>query len=268
MKMESGHGKMNVAERDQWARMMTTEDVAGRNQNWCRVKLRLYGALNKRHYELGGCQWDRSWLVKQGWSIRYLLCVQMNTFPFRMVDGDFWLQLVFITISFVLHFVINPLHKTVLETESCCVLLQLLAVCHRPGTLSCSNQAKRKLKFCFLYSLFFPGAVLIDQYCNPLSDICLKSVQAQVDEITDKVRKVLRTKNPRHPSVASKAGTVQKCFTAERFFKSQYRQMRWNSCWTIAALSIVVSHRAWSIFWHLLKPLLRQQLFVRPQKLN
>ncbi|XP_031447949.1 F-box only protein 21 isoform X2 [Phasianus colchicus] len=55
---------------------------------------------------------------------------------------------------------------------------------------------------------FLEGAVLIDQYCNPLSDICLKSVQAQVDEITDKVRKVLRTKNPRHPSVASKAGEI------------------------------------------------------------
>uniref|UniRef100_A0A8C3V868 F-box protein 21 n=37 Tax=Passeriformes TaxID=9126 RepID=A0A8C3V868_CATUS len=55
---------------------------------------------------------------------------------------------------------------------------------------------------------FLEGAVLIDQYCNPLSDICLKSVQAQVDDITDKVRKVLRTKNPRHPSLASKAGEV------------------------------------------------------------
>lgn len=72
------------------------------------------------------------------------------------------------------------------------------------------SKEKKKLKSCFLYSLFFPGAVLIDQYCNPLSDICLKSVQAQVDDITDKVRKVLRTKNPRHPSLASKAGTVQK----------------------------------------------------------
>ncbi|NXR13532.1 FBX21 protein, partial [Semnornis frantzii] len=55
---------------------------------------------------------------------------------------------------------------------------------------------------------FVAGAVLIDQYCNPLSDICLRSVQAQVDDITDKVRKVLRAKNPRHPSLASKAGEV------------------------------------------------------------
>lgn len=125
-----------------------------------------------------------------------------------------------------LPFVMNPIYKTELEEESCCVLLQLLAVCHRPGTLSSSNQAKRKLKFCFLYSLFFPGAVLIDQYCNPLSDICLKGVQAQVDEITDKVRKALRAKNPRHPSVASKAGTVQKCLSAEPFLSSQYRQGR------------------------------------------
>ncbi|XP_050780100.1 F-box only protein 21 isoform X3 [Gopherus flavomarginatus] len=55
---------------------------------------------------------------------------------------------------------------------------------------------------------FLEGAVLIDQYCNPLSDICLTSVQVQVDDITDKVRKVLRTKNPRHPSLAPKAGEV------------------------------------------------------------
>ncbi|XP_074868937.1 F-box only protein 21 isoform X2 [Carettochelys insculpta] len=41
-----------------------------------------------------------------------------------------------------------------------------------------------------------------------LEDICLASVQAQVDEITDKVRNVLRTKNPRHPSLAPKAGEV------------------------------------------------------------
>ncbi|EMP24404.1 F-box only protein 21 [Chelonia mydas] len=55
---------------------------------------------------------------------------------------------------------------------------------------------------------FLEGAVLIDQYCNPLSDICLTSVQAQVDDITDKVRKALRTKNPRHPSLTPKAGEV------------------------------------------------------------
>ncbi|XP_025898677.1 F-box only protein 21 [Nothoprocta perdicaria] len=52
---------------------------------------------------------------------------------------------------------------------------------------------------------FLEGAVLIDQYCNPLSDICLRGVQAQVEDIADQVRQVLRTKNPRHPSLASKA---------------------------------------------------------------
>ncbi|XP_053135371.1 nitric oxide synthase, brain isoform X7 [Hemicordylus capensis] len=53
---------------------------------------------------------------------------------------------------------------------------------------------------------FMEGAVLIDQYCNPLSDICLESVQAQVDDIISKVRKHLKSKNPRHPSVAHTAG--------------------------------------------------------------
>lgn len=53
---------------------------------------------------------------------------------------------------------------------------------------------------------FMEGAVLIDQYCNPLSDICLETVQAQVDDIASKVRKHLKSKAPRHPSVAPKAG--------------------------------------------------------------
>lgn len=93
------------------------------------------------------------------------------------------------------------------NTELCCSAASARCM---PGMQSRQNEAKKKLKCCFLCSLFFAGAVLIDQYCNPLSDICLRSVQAQVDDITDKVRKVLRAKNPRHPSLAAKAGTVQK----------------------------------------------------------
>nr|XP_033810275.1 F-box only protein 21 isoform X1 [Geotrypetes seraphini] len=53
---------------------------------------------------------------------------------------------------------------------------------------------------------FLEGAVLIDQYCNPLSDICLESVQTQIGDILDKVKKVLQVKNCRHPSLSSKAG--------------------------------------------------------------
>ncbi|XP_020669260.3 F-box only protein 21 isoform X2 [Pogona vitticeps] len=53
---------------------------------------------------------------------------------------------------------------------------------------------------------FLEGAVLIDQYCNPLSDICLETVWAQVDDIVAKVRKYLKSKNSRHPSVTPKAG--------------------------------------------------------------
>ncbi|XP_060105610.1 F-box only protein 21 isoform X1 [Heteronotia binoei] len=63
---------------------------------------------------------------------------------------------------------------------------------------------------------FLEGAVLIDQYCNPLSDICLETVQAQIDDIAAKVRKYLKSKNPRHPSVTSKAGEVsQEVFEVE-----------------------------------------------------
>lgn len=45
------------------------------------------------------------------------------------------------------------------------------------------------------------GAVLVDQYCNPLADVTLDSISAQLDEITDKVKKMLRIKNPSHPSL-------------------------------------------------------------------
>lgn len=45
------------------------------------------------------------------------------------------------------------------------------------------------------------GAVLVDRYCNPLVDITLSSISAQLDEIVEKVRKMLRLKNPSHPSL-------------------------------------------------------------------
>uniref|UniRef100_F7FWA8 F-box protein 21 n=2 Tax=Ornithorhynchus anatinus TaxID=9258 RepID=F7FWA8_ORNAN len=53
---------------------------------------------------------------------------------------------------------------------------------------------------------FLEGAVLIDRYCNPLSDINLEEIRAQVDDIADRVRLALRGKNARHPSVSSEAG--------------------------------------------------------------
>ncbi|XP_030074049.1 F-box only protein 21 [Microcaecilia unicolor] len=53
---------------------------------------------------------------------------------------------------------------------------------------------------------FLEGAVLIDQYCNPLSDISLESVLSQIGDILDKVKKVLQMKNCRHPSLSLKAG--------------------------------------------------------------
>uniref|UniRef100_A0A667Z224 F-box protein 21 n=1 Tax=Myripristis murdjan TaxID=586833 RepID=A0A667Z224_9TELE len=56
------------------------------------------------------------------------------------------------------------------------------------------------------------GAVLVDQYCNPLADVTLESISAQVDEITDKVKKMLRIKNPSHPSLRITQGD---CFVVE-----------------------------------------------------
>ncbi|XP_013931286.1 PREDICTED: F-box only protein 21 [Thamnophis sirtalis] len=68
----------------------------------------------------------------------------------------------------------------------------------------------KKLKTYLEYSAdeqsFLEGAVLVDQYCNPLSDISLKCIQVQIDDIAAKVCKFLKSKNPRHPTVDRKAG--------------------------------------------------------------
>lgn len=56
------------------------------------------------------------------------------------------------------------------------------------------------------------GAVLVDQYCNPLTDVTLESISAQVEEITDKVKKHLRVKNATHPILRASQGD---CFVLE-----------------------------------------------------
>nr|XP_004611262.1 unnamed protein product [Sorex araneus] len=56
------------------------------------------------------------------------------------------------------------------------------------------------------YESYLEGAVYIDQYCNPLSNINLKDIQAQIDGIVELVCKTLRGINSRHPSLAFKAG--------------------------------------------------------------
>ncbi|KAG8597862.1 hypothetical protein GDO81_002412 [Engystomops pustulosus] len=46
------------------------------------------------------------------------------------------------------------------------------------------------------------GAVLIDQYCNPLEDVSPENIQAEIDDITRKVKVYLSAKNSRHPSLS------------------------------------------------------------------
>ncbi|KAG5280664.1 hypothetical protein AALO_G00062630 [Alosa alosa] len=58
------------------------------------------------------------------------------------------------------------------------------------------------------------GAVLVDQYCNPLADITLENISAQLEELADKVRKCLRVSNPSHPSQRAAAGD---CLVVEDF---------------------------------------------------
>lgn len=61
----------------------------------------------------------------------------------------------------------------------------------------------------------FKGAVLVDQYCNPLTDVTLESISAQLDDITEKVKKNLRVKNVSHPSLRSGQGkpVYQECLS-------------------------------------------------------
>ncbi|OCU02121.1 F-box only protein 21 [Xenopus laevis] len=46
------------------------------------------------------------------------------------------------------------------------------------------------------------AAVLIDQYCNPLEDVCLENIQSQIENILIKVKATLSARNNRHPSLA------------------------------------------------------------------
>ncbi|XP_055080007.1 F-box only protein 21 isoform X2 [Periophthalmus magnuspinnatus] len=56
------------------------------------------------------------------------------------------------------------------------------------------------------------GAVLVDQYCNPLADVTLEGISVQLDEMVEKVKKTLRLKNPSHPSLRCAQGN---CFAVE-----------------------------------------------------
>uniref|UniRef100_A0A3B3TLJ9 F-box protein 21 n=1 Tax=Poecilia latipinna TaxID=48699 RepID=A0A3B3TLJ9_9TELE len=49
--------------------------------------------------------------------------------------------------------------------------------------------------------LALEGAVLVDQYCNPLADVTLESISQQMDDVAEKAKKMLRIKNPSHPSL-------------------------------------------------------------------
>uniref|UniRef100_A0A7N6A1P1 Hemimethylated DNA-binding domain-containing protein n=1 Tax=Anabas testudineus TaxID=64144 RepID=A0A7N6A1P1_ANATE len=61
------------------------------------------------------------------------------------------------------------------------------------------------------------GAVLVDQYCNPLADVTVDSISAQLDEIAEKVKKMLRIKNASHPSLRiTQGGFVVEDFELQR----------------------------------------------------
>uniref|UniRef100_A0A8C6U8T1 F-box protein 21 n=1 Tax=Neogobius melanostomus TaxID=47308 RepID=A0A8C6U8T1_9GOBI len=66
------------------------------------------------------------------------------------------------------------------------------------------------------------GAVLVDQYCNPLADVTLEGISMQLDEMIEKVKKMLRLKNPSHPSLRCAQGT---CFAIDD--SELQRQMLW-----------------------------------------
>lgn len=76
------------------------------------------------------------------------------------------------------------------------------------GTVGVFKQKNSKYGtlYSFLSYLFSLGAILVDQYCNPLADVTLESVSLQLDEMTEKVKKMLRLKNPSHPSLRCAPG--------------------------------------------------------------
>uniref|UniRef100_A0A8C4R6X9 F-box protein 21 n=1 Tax=Eptatretus burgeri TaxID=7764 RepID=A0A8C4R6X9_EPTBU len=53
------------------------------------------------------------------------------------------------------------------------------------------------------------GAVLIARYCNPMEDVSVTRVQAQISEIADKVRNLLYKMNPIHPACNAREGGKQ-----------------------------------------------------------
>lgn len=70
------------------------------------------------------------------------------------------------------------------------------------------------------------GAVLVDQYCNPLSDVSLSNISSQLDEIVEKVKKMLSIKNPSHPSLSVTQGLKKKKKNTTR-----------SPCWSASVLS-------------------------------
>ncbi|XP_073416736.1 F-box only protein 21 isoform X1 [Dendrobates tinctorius] len=50
------------------------------------------------------------------------------------------------------------------------------------------------------------GAVLIDQYCNPLDDVNIENIQAEIESISRRVKVYLSAKNSRHPSLSQQSG--------------------------------------------------------------
>lgn len=73
------------------------------------------------------------------------------------------------------------------------------------------------------------GAVLVDQYCNPLADVSLDGISSQLEEITDKVKKMLRMKNSSHPSLRVTQG---------------WSELERNTCWNVLFVSQELIQRA------------------------
>lgn len=60
--------------------------------------------------------------------------------------------------------------------------------------------------FKFFFFLLCLGALLIDQYCNPLGDVSFADIETQIEDILRKVKVYLSMKNSRHPSLSLQAG--------------------------------------------------------------
>ncbi|KAM4707993.1 F-box only protein 21 [Discoglossus pictus] len=112
------------------------------------------------------------------------------------------------TLDYPGHFLEDELLSILSVESGKCLTLKYCAkkilYCMRQRTTM--NKLKEFLQQPLDQQAILEGAVLIDQYCNPLEDICFANIQTQLEGILMKVRALLCVRNSRHPSLFLQPG--------------------------------------------------------------